>query len=138
MSEPTFIIHDISHALAVGKASMELNAPVVVLSAPGLATTLGPEAFTALIEKTMAAYPDALVLGVLDCGDQAGTAIGALRRGVRRISVDVEAATLGKITDIAHQLEADVITRPDKALDLLDVADMDRAIRHYITNGPLP
>jgi len=138
MPEPTFIIHDLSHALAVGKASMDLNVPVIVRSAPGLATTLGPEAFLAIIEETKRACPDALVLGILDCGDQAGTAIGALRRGVKRISVDPEAPALDKISDIAGQLDAGVVTAAETALDLLDVDDMDRAIRQHITDGTLP
>ncbi len=135
MTEPTFIIHDLSHALAVGKGSMALNAPVVVRSAPGLATTLGPEAFSALIEETDRVYPDALLLGVLDCGDQAGTAIGALRRGVKRICIDPDMPTGDKIDDIARQLDAEVVNCSDNALDLLDVEDMDRAVFQHITNG---
>jgi len=138
MSELTFIIHDLSHALAVSRASVELGLPATVQSAPGLATTLGPEAFTALIEETLQAWPDAMITSVLDCGDQAGTAIGALRRGVKRISVNLDTSVLSKINDIARQLDADVVATSDTALDLLDVADMDRAIRQHLTDGNQP
>jgi len=138
MSEPTFIIHDLSHVLTVGKASEELGLPATVQSAPGLATTLGPEAFTALIEETLHACPDAMIVGVLDCGDQAGTAIGALRRGVKRVSVNLDTPVKDKVSDIASQLDAEVVAISDTALDLLDVADMDRAIRQHMTDGNRP
>jgi len=138
MSEPTFIIHDLSHALAVGRASVELGLPATVQSAPGLATTLGPEAFTAMIEETLHACPDNMVVSVLDCGDQAGTAIGALRRGVKRISANLETPVLDKISDIARQLDAEVVATSDTALDLLGVADMDRVIRQHMTDGNRP
>ena len=99
---------------------------------------LRPEAFTALIEETLQAWPDAMITSVLDCGDQAGTAIGALRRGVKRISVNLDTSVLSKINDIARQLDADVVATSDTALDLLDVADMDRAIRQHLTDGNQP
>jgi len=117
---------------------MELGLPATVQSAPGLATTLGPEAFTALIEETLQACPDAMIVGVLDCGDQAGTAIGALRRGVKRISVTLDALVENKVSDIARQLDAVVVPTSDTALDLLGVADMDRVIRQHMTDGNRP
>jgi len=137
MSDPTFIIHNLTHALAVGKTTMDVKARVKMQSAPGLASTLGPEAFSAIVEFTRASYPGAEFTAVLDCGDEPGTAIGALRRGIKTISINVDALTRRKIEDIAHKLNANVVNCAKSALDLYRIADTDinHAIRRHISNG---
>jgi hypothetical protein len=135
MTRPVFIIHALSHATAVVRVATELGRPALIKSAPGLATTLGPEGFLAILEKAGANESD-LTTGVLDCGIEAGTALGALRRGVKAIAVDLNDDVKAKIVDIARQQGAEIVDNEDSALDLLDLENMDNEITRYILNGP--
>jgi hypothetical protein len=136
MSARAFIIHNLEHTLCVAKASQDLKLKALLFSAPGLATTLGPEAFAAIIDEAERSYPGSRIAGVLDCADEPGTAIGALRRGTAGIFVNLPQEMLGKIEDIARQTGAKLIPKSETALDLLNVRDMDKAIRQHLSNGP--
>ena len=135
MKQPVFIIHDLSHAMAVAKVAEETGRPAIVQSAPGLATTLGPEGFLALIDEVDKSFRKNLVHGVLDCGCEPAVALGALRRGARMITVDLNDDLLQKVSDIARQYDGEIFTTPDEALDVLDLENMHKDILHHFADG---
>lgn len=114
----SLIIHNASDALSAAKASQKAQYPVDLFSARDAAKSLGPEVFLLIIDAAKAAFPKAEIAGVLDCGQGAGTALTALRRGAQEISVDLPVATREKIEDIAAQLSARIRDYPKEALDL--------------------
>lgn len=135
MTPPVFIVHNLSHAIAVTNVAMAQKRAVIIRSAPGLATTLGPEGFLAILEHAGIKRLNGLVTGVFDCGDEAGTALGAMRRGVKAIAVTMNDDVKAKIADIAGQQGAEIFERTDSALDLLELENMDMAITRYIADG---
>jgi fructose/tagatose bisphosphate aldolase len=114
------IVHGLEDARAALAAAAELGVPVTLRSAPGAAAYLGAQIFREIIETARAEYPGVDAVGVLDCGEDAGFALAALRNGVERVRVDLPAETRARVADIARQHGAALDDDPVSALDLLD------------------
>jgi hypothetical protein len=127
------IVHDLAQAKLALRVSAELGVPVTLRSAAGAAGYLGPAYFRALIEAAEAAAPGAKATWVLDCGDAAGQALGALREGLKVIRVRLPTRVRRKIADIARQHSARLDDDRRKALDLLDHPHGEAACRQWLT-----
>ena len=107
------VIHGIDDALQAVAAARSLGRPVTLISAPGAAAYAGPLWFKALIERARAAAPDLTVSGVLDCDDDAGHALAALRAGIEAIVFTGDDAVADKLSAMAEATGAHVQrTRP--------------------------
>ena len=58
---------------------------LVLLSAPAAAGYAGPAWFAAIAAQVAVEFPALRVEAVLDCGDEAGSALAALRHGLKRV-----------------------------------------------------
>ena len=93
----------------------------MLLSAPDAGLYAGPGWFREIIVMARAAVPAAQTTAVLDCGDDAGAAQGAIRAGVEAILFTGRADLAARLADIAAQRGARALTeRPVPALDLAD------------------
>jgi len=124
----SLIIHNASDALCAAQASDKAQFPIELFSARGAAKSLGPEVFIGIIEAAKRAYPCAHITGILDCGQDAGTAMTALRRGAKEISVDLPLATREKIEDIATRSSARIREYPKQALDLEKLRNPEQSV----------
>ncbi len=68
-------------------------------------------------------HPGVALTAVLDCGDNPGLALNALRRGIKVVRLEAAADVRSRVADIAGQLGAALDDDDDGALDLLDAAD---------------
>jgi fructose/tagatose bisphosphate aldolase len=132
MPAKTIIVHDLRNARAALAASADLGVPVLVRSAPDAAAYLGPSLFKAIIDQAAAEHPGARFTAVLDCGDQPGTALNALRHGVKAVAFSGPRAVREKIADIAAKCGATVTADETSALDLLEVDDAEAACRSWL------
>jgi hypothetical protein len=132
---PAIIVHSLAQALAAAAAAAAsaLGTPLVLRSAAGAGGTVGVGWFVALAAATAERYPGQKVSFVLDCADEAGTALGALRRGVKRLRFTGPPEVAAKLAAIAAATGAalDDDTRP--VLDLLDHPDPEAACRDWLT-----
>jgi len=128
-----FIVFDRDHALAVVGASAETGTPVCLLSPPHGAATLGADVFKAIVAEARDAFPEADISAVLDCGDEPGTALGAVRHGIEAVSLSVEPEIHQKIVDIASQSDTEVTERTADALDLSRSTDPGADVRRRIS-----
>ena len=105
--------------MAALKAVARAGRPVVLVSAPEAGIYAGPGWFRALVEAAREAVPDARFSAILDCGDQAGAALAAIRAQIERVIFTGRADVASRLADIARQhgvrLET---TRPAAVLDL--------------------
>ena len=107
------VVHGIDDALLAVAAARSLDRPVTLISAPGAAAYVGPLWFKALIEQARAATPDLAVSGVLDCADDAGHAMAALRAGIEAIVFSGDDGVADKLAAMAEASDALVRrTRP--------------------------
>src|SRR6202521_3028851 len=78
---PVLVIHSLAHAVAALRAA-EAGRAVTLASAPDAGIYAGAGWFRALIAAARDAVPAAQSAALLDCGDDAGAAQGALRAGI--------------------------------------------------------
>ncbi|HWK46099.1 MAG TPA: hypothetical protein VNT30_15365 [Stellaceae bacterium] len=131
--QPAVIVHSLTQALDTAAAAVELDRPVTMLSASGAASAAGVGWWVALTEVVAERHPTARLRLVLDCADQAGVALGALRRGIKVIGYDGPAEVAAKLAAVATAGGAEVV-RPDfgQALDLAGETDPATAIRRWL------
>src|SRR3712207_4482900 len=84
---PAVIIRGLTDVRAALAAAVEENVPLTVISMPNAAASAGALWFHALIDTARADYPAPVLTAVLDCADQPGHALGALRVGLRHLLV---------------------------------------------------
>lgn len=80
-----------------GRGILEQGAPVTLVSAPGLAAFAGPGYWRAVELELQRSV-------VLDCGDDAGLVLAALRAGCRDLLFTGPRALADKLADMAAQL----------------------------------
>ena len=117
--EPVIVVHSLGHAVAALKAAAAAGRPVTLLSAPGAGGYVGAGWFRRLVEAAREAVPAAGFSALLDCGDEAGTALAALRARAEGVVFTGRADVARRLADIARQRGARFETaRPAAALDL--------------------
>jgi fructose/tagatose bisphosphate aldolase len=135
MSAPVFVVHALDHALAAVAACAERGLPATLVSAPGAAASLGAQVFREMIAEAARTYPQVTVTAVLDCGEDVGLALQALRHGLKVIQLQAAPETLAKVADIAAQTGARLAEERDEAaLDLLGAADPLAACRAWLAH----
>ena len=125
---PVILIHSLAHAVAALSAAAERGHSIVIASAPAAGIYAGPGWFGALVVAARETVPAAQTIALLDCGEDAGAAIGAIRAGIEGIIFTGRADAAARLADIADKRGALLITsRPQPALDLgaLFFADSD-------------
>jgi|DewCreStandDraft_4_1066084.scaffolds.fasta_scaffold00035_264 hypothetical protein len=130
----TVAIHDRLQGEAVLARAAALGLEVELATAPGLATFAGVGFCVALAHR----------LGrplLIDCGEEPGTALAALRAGARRVLVQGVPGVEGALSDIARRLGAELSTRPPSPLLVLapgedPAADLFGTLDHGCARGP--
>ena len=95
---------------------------MALVSARDAGGYLGPGWFAALVRAAREAVPDARFSALLDCGDNVGAALAAIRSDIEGVVFTGRADVAGRLADIAQQHGVRLETeRPPAALDLGDV-----------------
>lgn len=98
-------LEDLLGLLATAAESLEVQ------SVSNAAVSHGPLYMKSLIEHARRAYPDKKLTLWVDCGNQAGVAMAALRTGLMHLIVDVSEGVWAKLQDIAEQSGAQLRRR---------------------------
>ncbi len=119
---PTVVVHALAHAVAALEAAVETGRPITLLSAPEAGIAAGPGWFREVDAAARATVPTAQSDALLDCGDDAGAAMAAIRAGVEGIVFSGRGDVATRLADIAAGQGTRLVTRrPDAALDLAGV-----------------
>ena len=120
-AEPAIIVHSLAHAVAALQAAAEAGRPVLLLSAVDAGLSAGAGWWRGMIAAARDSVPGARTAALLDCGDDAGAAQGALRAGVEAIVFSGRDEVVERLADIAGRRGSRVrCARPSPALDLGD------------------
>ena len=119
--EPVIIVHSLVQAIAALKAAARAGRPVVIASAPGAGSYVGPGWFGALVAAARETVPDARFSTLLDCGDDVGAALAAIRSEIEGVVFTGRADVARRLADIAHQHGVRFVT--DRPAALLDLGD---------------
>lgn len=112
-------VHCLDHAAAAVAAAAETGQAVLLLSAPSAAGYVGPAWFAATVEAARQASPNTEILPVLDCGDQAGHALAALRHGL--LSIRYHGPASERIRALAERHGAALLDARPESLDLAEL-----------------
>ena len=118
-TDPVIIIHSLGQAIAALTAAARAGHPIVLASAPDAGGSVGPGWFGALVAAAREAVPEARFRTLLDCGDNVGAALAAIRSEIEGIVFIGQADVARRLADIARQhgvLFGE--ERPAAALDL--------------------
>lgn len=100
------MVHHLEQARAALKAAAEVGCAIQLRSAPGAAGYAGVGYLKALGDQ----------LGhdlLIDCGDDAGLVMAALRTGCRRVAFSGSDELACRLGDMAEQLGATLVTAPN-------------------------
>jgi hypothetical protein len=129
---PVIVIHSLTHAIAALSAAAEACRPIILASPPDAGIYAGPGWFREVLRAAQEAVPKAQFSAPLDCGDDAGAAMAAIRAGLRAIIFIGRPEVAAQLADIAAGGGATLITRrPAFAHDLgtFFFADHDTLLR---------
>jgi len=116
---PVIIVHSLAHALGALEAAARAGCPIVLLSAPEAGVYAGPGWFRALVEAAREMVPAARFRAMLDCGEEAGAALAAIRAQVEGAIFTGRPDVARRLAEIADQHGVRFATeRPAAALDL--------------------
>ena len=132
MAASAVIIHSVEHARAALAVAARLNRPIRIYSAEGAAAYAGAAWFLAVVAAAQSTHPDARCDAVLDCGDQPGLALAALRLGCRAIVLRGSPAARKKIAEIAQATAARLDRGARDALDLRHCRDPESAVMTWL------
>jgi hypothetical protein len=93
----------------------------VLVSAPDAGSYVGPGWFKALVAAAREAVADALCCSLLDCGDNVGAALAAIRAEVEGVIFTGRPDAAHRLADIARQHGIRFETK--RPLDALDLAE---------------
>jgi hypothetical protein len=123
------VVHDFAQARAALAAAAELGVGVRLRSAPGAAGYAG----VGFLHALGRAVGHELTV---DCGDDPGLVLGALRTGCRDVAFSGAAETARRLADIAAQhgarLRHEAGPPPPRTLALAPGADAGRALRAWL------
>jgi len=126
------IVHSLKEARAAVAVAAELGVPVTLASAPEAAGYLGALWFRELVAMARAERPEAEVDAVLDCGDQPGHVMAALRQGLKRLRFTGPKSTATTLRALAGRYDAEIVTGALRAHDLMDQAEPEAACRRWL------
>jgi hypothetical protein len=123
-------VHDLDQARAALEAAEEMGVQVSLRSAPDAALYAGVGYLKALCDEVGHGL-------VIDCGDDAGVVMAALREGCRRLVFSGSAEVAQKLADMAGQIGAELrheTARPDAQV-LSPEADARAAVLAWLRSA---
>ncbi|UEM19519.1 hypothetical protein JL100_020835 [Skermanella mucosa] len=133
---PAVLVHGIDGLRAALAAAASLGRPLTVVSLPGAAGSAGASWFHALVQAGSAEHPDVPLTAVLDCGDQPGHALAALRVGVRHLLLADSVPAWPRVRAIAEAAGATLYGLAGPVFDPRFFRDPVRGCREWLAVNP--
>ncbi len=122
------VIHSLDQARAALAAAAACDKEVTLASAPGAGLQAGPGWFKSVIEQACEAYPQVSVTAILDCGDQPGAAMAALRVGLNNLRFHGPVELREKLAGMGAVL----VPLADTSLDLREIQGPETACAAFL------
>ncbi len=134
---PAVIVHGLIDLRTALAAATDENVSLTVISMPNAAASAGALWFRALIDTARADYPAPALTAVLDCADQPGHALGALRVGLRHLLLTgCPDNALARLGPIAETYGAALYGHTGPLFDPRSYRDSVRACRDWLAVHP--
>ena len=127
------IFHSLAHARAALTVAQETGAALCLMTAPDAARYAGPDHLKKICDLAFAEVEGGAADTLIDCGEDAGSAMAALRAGWNALAFSGDADVAAKLADMAGQCGARLAESVPQALDLIDEADPEAACRRWLS-----
>ncbi|MBI1206351.1 MAG: hypothetical protein GC191_03565 [Azospirillum sp.] len=127
------IVYGLEDARTALGVAAGLGVAAILVSAPGAAGYAGCGWFAALIASARAEFPKVALTAILDCADQPGDVLAALREGIRDIHFTGRDDVAARLADIAGQHGAVLHRLLPEALDLRHCRDPAARCRNWLS-----
>ncbi len=117
------MVHELAHAVAALAAAKRHGAPVLIVSAPGAVRSGGAGWWRELVAQARAKVPGTDAESLLDCADEPGMALAAIREGVEAVALSGDEDMLRRVGDIARQSGVTLCGPVEADLDLAHSAN---------------
>ena len=118
-----FTFHSLSHVDAALGAAAGSKIGVALVTPRGAAATGGPEIYLEMYRQGHAHFPETETNAVIDCGDNAGIAMRALRCGWRDLVFTGDDDVRKKLQDMLEQLGGTLGRSRPYTIDLIASSD---------------
>ncbi len=125
------IVHSFEQAQAVLQAAASLGTPATLMSAPDAAHYMGAPVLAVLFQQAFDAVSAARATAVIDCGEDAGYALEALRHaaGQKRLAVLYQGPAAAALVSIAEQQGAELILEAPPSLHLTAGMEIEETLK---------
>jgi hypothetical protein len=130
-----FTFHDRSHVEAALAAATDGNVEVALITPMGGAASVGPEVYLEMYRGGHARFPNTKSTAMIDCGDDAGMAMRALRCGWRHLVFTGRHDVRQKLQDIAGQLDGRMEPSRPPTIDLLAARDPVKTVEQALSSS---
>jgi hypothetical protein len=127
------VVHSLEQAQAALAAAASLGVKLTLLSGHGAASYAGPGWFLEIVRQARRAHPQVEATAILDCADQPGRALAALRLGVKRLRLNGNPKARKRVAAIAAAMGAEIDEARYETLDLAGVADAASAAHIFLS-----
>jgi len=109
------VVGTLDEARAALRAAAARGVAATLVNPPGAAAYLGAGFLWAVVEAARAEVPGVAVEAVMDCGDDPGWALAALRTGFKSIVLGGNRRARARVAAIARAMGARLLARPPAA-----------------------
>jgi hypothetical protein len=110
------VVHSLAAArAALAAAKAEGVRAVMLVSPPGAATYMGVGFFAALADAARAEFPEIAIEAAMDCGDDPGWALSALRMGFNAVVLRGNLRARARVAAIAREMGARVFRQAPRS-----------------------
>jgi hypothetical protein len=127
-----FTFHSLSHVDAALGAAAGSKLGVALVTPPGAAATGGPEIYLEMYRQGHAHFPETETNAVIDCGDDAGVAMRALRCGWRDLVFSGNDDVRKKLQDMLEQIGGTLGRSRPPTIDLIASSDPVWAVQQAL------
>lgn len=106
------VVRSLDEARTVLQSAQAAGAVATLVSPPNAAATLGLGFFWALVAAARSEAPGVAVEAVMDCGDDPGWALAALRTGFTSVVLRGDRRARARVAAIARAVGARILARP--------------------------
>ncbi len=108
---------------------------VALVTPPGAAATGGPEIYLEMYRQGHAHFPETETHAVIDCGDDAGIAMRALRCGWRDLVFTGDDDVRQKLQDMSDQFGGTLRRSRPHTIDLITSSDPARTVQQALSSS---
>lgn len=129
------VIHSLDDAKVALQIASELGTSIALISGAAPSNFGGVGWFKAVVDEASKTYPNVSMTAILDCRDNAGDVMEALRAGIKHVCFTGSVETTAKLQSMANKMHGKIHSGFTAALDLRNTQSPTATCRKWLEAG---